>query len=62
MLALPAITQSGIIETTRKVYDSIGPAFYGLRTTIVTRQPGLKWMTDCIERCSESALPMLAMW
>jgi transposase len=35
LLALPAIAQSGVVETAREVYGSIGPAFYGLRTTIV---------------------------
>ncbi|UCC74303.1 MAG: hypothetical protein JSV86_07030, partial [Gemmatimonadota bacterium] len=36
LLALPAIIDSGVIEIAREVYGSIGPAFYGLRTTIVT--------------------------
>jgi transposase len=36
LLALPAIAQSGVVDTARAVYGSIGPAFYGLRTTIVT--------------------------
>jgi len=35
LLALPAIASSGGVEVARKVYGSIGPAFYGLRTTIV---------------------------
>ena len=35
LLALPAIAQSGVVDTAREVYGSIGPAFYGLRTTIV---------------------------
>lgn len=35
LLALPAIAQSGIVEIAREVYGSIGPAFYGLRTTMV---------------------------
>ncbi|HEU4733433.1 MAG TPA: helix-turn-helix domain-containing protein [Kofleriaceae bacterium] len=35
LLALPAIRQSGVVEIARDVYGSIGPAFYGLRTTIV---------------------------
>ena len=35
MLALPAIAQSGVVDTAREIYGSIGPAFYGLRTTIV---------------------------
>ncbi len=36
LLAIPALLDSGIIKVARDVYGSIGPAFYGLRTTIVT--------------------------
>ncbi len=35
LLALPALLQSGVLEIARQVYGSIGPAFYGLRTTVV---------------------------
>jgi transposase len=35
LLALPALAQSGVVDIAREVYGSIGPAFYGLRTTIV---------------------------
>ena len=36
LLAIPALVQSGVLEVARQVYGSIGPAFYGLRTTLVT--------------------------
>jgi len=36
LLALPALVESGVIEVAREVYGSLAPAFYGLRTTIVT--------------------------
>lgn len=36
LLAVPALVQSGVFEIAREVYGSIGPAFYGLRTTLVT--------------------------
>ena len=36
MLAIPALVQSGVLEIAHEVYASIGPAFYGLRTSIVT--------------------------
>jgi transposase len=36
LLALPALAASGIIECAREVYGSIGPAFFGLRTTILS--------------------------
>jgi transposase len=35
LIALPALLESGVLECARDVYGSIGPAFYGLRTTIV---------------------------
>ena len=35
LLALPALVASGVFTSARKVYGSIGPAFYGLRTTLV---------------------------
>ena len=36
LLAIPAILSSGVLECARTIYSSIGPAFYGLRTTLVT--------------------------
>ena len=35
LLALPALFESGVFDIAREVYGSIGPAFYGLRTTVV---------------------------
>ncbi len=35
LLAVPALVRSGVLDVARRVYGSIGPAFYGLRTTIV---------------------------
>jgi len=36
LLAVPALVNSGVFEAADKVYGSIGPAFYGLRTILVT--------------------------
>jgi len=36
LLAVPAILDSGVVDCAREVYGCIGPAFYGLRTTMVT--------------------------
>jgi len=36
LLAIPAILQSGVLDCARRIYSGIGPAFYGLRTTLVT--------------------------
>jgi transposase len=35
LLAIPALVGSGLLSVARKVYGSLGPAFYGLRTTLV---------------------------
>lgn len=36
LLAVPALVQSGLFECARRIYGSIGPAFFGLRTTLLT--------------------------
>jgi transposase len=36
LLALPYLAHSGLLRIARKLYGGIGPAFYGLRTTLVT--------------------------
>ncbi len=36
LLAVPGLVASGIFRLARKLYGGIGPAFYGLRTTLVT--------------------------
>jgi hypothetical protein len=36
LLAITALGESGLLAVARKTYGSLGPAFYGLRTTIVT--------------------------
>jgi transposase len=35
LCALPALVDSGIFSIARDIYGSLGPAFYGLRTTLV---------------------------
>ncbi len=35
LLAIPSLAESGVLSIARKIYGSIGPAFYGLRTTLV---------------------------
>ncbi len=36
LLAIPALVQSGVFDCAQQVYGSLGPAFYGLRTTLLT--------------------------
>ena len=35
LLAIPALVASGVLAVARQIYGSLGPAFYGLRTTLV---------------------------
>jgi len=35
LLAVPALVDSGVFAVAREIYGSIGPAFYGLRTSLV---------------------------
>jgi transposase len=35
LLAVPSLVETGVLAAARQVYGTIGPAFYGLRTTIV---------------------------
>jgi len=35
LLAIPALVHSGIFECAQKIYGSLGPAFFGLRPTIL---------------------------
>jgi transposase len=35
LLALPTLMASGVFTSARQIYGSLGPAFYGLRTTLV---------------------------
>jgi prepilin-type processing-associated H-X9-DG protein len=36
LLAMPALVDSGVLSVAREIYGGLGPAFYGLRTTLVT--------------------------
>jgi transposase len=41
LLALPCVIESGLFSISRKLYGEIGPAFYGLRTTLLTLVHGV---------------------
>jgi hypothetical protein len=36
LLAIPVLIASGVFECAQKIYGSIGPSFYGLRTSLLT--------------------------
>jgi len=35
LLAIPSLVASGLLSVARRIYGTLGPAFYGLRTTLV---------------------------
>jgi transposase len=36
LLAMPALLHTGVLDAARDIYGGLGPAFYGLRTSLVT--------------------------
>ena len=36
LLALPVLVDSGVLDCAQEIYGSLGPAFYGLRTSLLT--------------------------
>jgi len=36
LLAVPSLVASGLLDCAQKIYGSLGPAFFGLRTTLLT--------------------------
>jgi len=36
LFAVPCLVESGLFQISRKLYGEVGPAFYGLRTTLLT--------------------------
>lgn len=36
LLAIPALTRTGVFDSAKTIFGDIGPAFYGLRTTVLT--------------------------
>ena len=47
LLALPVLIASGVFDCARKIYGSLGPGFYGLRTSLLTLLLMALW---CIKR------------
>src|SRR5450756_707078 len=42
LLAIPALGASDVLPVARQIYGSIGPAFYGLRTTLAVSYTHLR--------------------
>jgi hypothetical protein len=47
LLALPVLVASGVFECAQQIYGGLGPAFYGLRTSLLTLLLMALW---CIKR------------
>ncbi len=43
LLALPALLAGGVLECAHQIYGSLGPAFYGLRTSLLTLRLMALW-------------------
>jgi transposase len=55
LLAVPALVLSGIFDCARKIYVNLGPAFFGLRTTLVTLLFMALWRIKRPEELKEHA-------
>ncbi len=56
LLALPPLVQSGVFECAQKIYGSLGPAFYGLRTSLLTLLLMALWRIKRPEGLKEHSL------
>jgi transposase len=59
LLALPSLVASGVLDAADRVYGSIGPAFYGLRTTLLTLLFMALWRIKRPEGLKERSPPEL---
>jgi transposase len=55
LLALPVLIASGVFECAQKIYGSLGPAFYGLRTSLLTLLLMALWRIKRPEALKEHA-------
>jgi transposase len=59
LLAVPLLIASGIFTCAQKIYGSLGPAFYGLRTTLLTLLLMALWRIKRPEGLKEHSPPDL---
>lgn len=59
LLALPVLVASGVFECAQKIYGTLGPAFYGLRTTVLTLLFMALWRIKRPEGLKEHSPPEL---
>jgi DNA-binding CsgD family transcriptional regulator len=53
LCAVPMLVRSGIFASAKRLYGEIGPAFYGLRTTLLTLQLLALWRIKRVEGLKE---------
>ena len=59
LLAIPVLVASGVFECAQKIYGSLGPAFYGLRTSLLTLLLMALWRIKRPEGLKEYSPPDL---
>jgi len=59
LLAVPVLVVSGVFECAQKIYGSLGPAFYGLRTSLLTLLLMALWRIKRPEGLKEYSPPDL---
>ena len=59
LLALPVLVASGVFECAQRVYGTLGPAFYGLRTSVLTLLLMALWRIKRPEGLKEHSPPDL---
>ena len=59
LLALPILVASGVFECAQRVYGTLGPAFYGLRTSVLTLLLRALWRIKRPEGLKEHSPPDL---
>lgn len=59
LLAIPVLVASGVFESAQKIYGSLGPAFYGLRTSLLTLLLMALWRIKRPESLKEYSPPDL---
>ena len=53
LLAIPVLVASGVFECARRIYGTLGPAFYGLRTSLLTLLLMALWRVKRPEQLKE---------
>ena len=59
LLAVPMLVASGVFECAREIYGGLGPAFYGLRTSVLTLLLMALWRIKRPEGLKEHSPPEL---